>query len=150
MSQISDKDRLDYAWKHFALIADQRVKTFNFYIIVLLAAFSATIGVLKSGVIPRHTFCLIGCAHIFIAGVFALIDLRGCRLLKVAADGLKEIERSEAFDGRAKLMLEDDRANKRGMRRLVSYRVAFGITFLAQAAFGLFLAWRPDLFFGSR
>lgn len=31
---ISSADRLDYAWKHFALIADQRMKTFNFYLIV--------------------------------------------------------------------------------------------------------------------
>ena len=30
MSGITPKDHLDYAWKHFALIADQRVKTFNF------------------------------------------------------------------------------------------------------------------------
>jgi len=145
MSTITEKERLDYAWKHFALIADQRVKTFNFYIILLLAAFSATISVMKIGT-PRHIFCLIGCGHMFIAGIFALIDFRGCRMLAIATDALKEIESSPAFEGVSKLMMEDKKRNKHGFMYGVSYRAAFGLTFFAQALFGLTLASWPSLF----
>ena len=43
VSSFTDKDRFDYYWKHFALIADQRVKTFNLYIIVVGATLVATV-----------------------------------------------------------------------------------------------------------
>jgi hypothetical protein len=145
MTSITEKERLDYAWKHFALIADQRVKTFNFYVIVLLAAFSATISAMKTGT-PRPIFFFIGCGHIFIAGIFALIDVRGCRMLAIATDALKEIESSSAFEGVAKLMVEDTKRNKHGLMYGISYRVAFGLTFFAQALFGLLIAWCPSFF----
>jgi len=35
--------QMDYAMKHFLFIADQRIKTFNFYVILLAASGGATI-----------------------------------------------------------------------------------------------------------
>ncbi|WP_395746629.1 hypothetical protein [Prosthecobacter sp.] len=143
---ITDKERFDYAWKHFALIADQRIKTFNFYIIVLLAAFGGTISNLVRSDLPRHDFCLIGFAHICAAVIFWAIDSRSCRMLQVAVDALTEIESSPAFEGKIKLMLEDRKRNKHGLWHLLSYRVAFKATFVLQLIFGFALALNPSAF----
>ena len=143
---ITDKERFDYAWKHFALIADQRIKTFNFYIIVLLASFGGTISSLIRNDLPRHDFYLIGFAHICAAVIFWAIDSRSCRMLQVAVDALTEIESSPAFEGKCKLMLEDQKRNKHGLWHLLSYRVAFKATFVLQLIFGFALALNPSAF----
>jgi len=114
---ITDRERLDYAWKHFALIADQRMKAFNFYLLVLLASFGGTIGLIQKS-LPRHDFCLIGFVHISVAIIFWSIDSRSCRMLQIAIDALTEIEESPAFEGKCKLMLEDRKRNKRGLWHL--------------------------------
>jgi len=142
---ITDKERLDYGWKHFALIADQRIKTFNFYILILVASFSATITMLKPTV-PRHDFCLVGMAHMLAAFIFWLIDVRSVRILKVSIQMLKDIERSPAFKGHPKIMVEDDYRQSKGWWRLVTYRTAFRVTFFLHALFGLVLAASPHYF----
>jgi len=114
---ITDRERLDYAWKHFALIADQRMKAFNFYLLVLLASFGGTIGLIQKS-LPRHDFCLIGFVHISVAIIFWSIDSRSYRMLQIAIDALTEIEESPAFEGKCKLMLEDRKRNKRGLWHL--------------------------------
>lgn len=143
-SSITDKDRLDYAWKHFALIADQRMKTFNFYVIILAGSFTGTVAALMREGVHRRTFCLIGTAHLLIAVIFALIDWRSCRILQISANALAAIERSPAFAGQPLLIQEDRDKNKKGWRHLVSYRWAFLGAFAAQFAFGVLLAWKPQ------
>lgn len=144
-SSITDKERLDYAWKHFALIADQRMKTFNFYVIILAGTFTGTVAALMRDGIHRRTFCLIGTAHLLISVIFALIDIRSCRILRISADALAAIERSPAFAGQPLLIEEDRIRNKKGVRHFISYRWAFLLAFAAQFVFGVLLAWTPRL-----
>lgn len=146
-SSITDKERLDYAWKHFALVADQRIKTFNFYIIILAAAVSGTISAMSPKVsLSPEQFRLMGVAHMLIALVFFLIDLRGCRILAIVSDALAEIEESPAFRDCKKLILEDRFRNKQGTWQFISYRWSFGITFAAQFLFGFLLLCDPFVF----
>jgi hypothetical protein len=63
MSSFTDKERFDYYWKHFSLIADQRVKTFNFYVIVVGFTLVATIQALNPSA-PLKTIRLLDCGHI--------------------------------------------------------------------------------------
>ena len=140
---ITDKERLDYAWKNFSLIADQRIKTFNFYIIVLIAAFSATISALDKD-LSRHLYCVIGLAHMYIAALFFVIDVRGVRILRICRSALDEIEESQAFRGHRKLSLTDKRKNRKGAGSLISYRSAFWATFAFQFAFGVVVAAKPN------
>ena len=143
-TSITDKERLDYAWKHFALIADQRMKTFNFYVIILAGSFTGTVAALMREGAHHRTFCLIGTAHLLIAVIFAVIDERSCRILRISADALAAIEQSPAFAGQSLLIQEDRIRNKKGLRYLISYRSAFRAAFFAQLAFGVLLAWKPQ------
>jgi hypothetical protein len=145
MSGITPKDHLDYAWKHFALIADQRVKTFNFYIIVVLAAFGATLGAIKPST-PRHLYCLIGVGHIFIVAVFGMIEARGRMILDIAKRALREIEGSADYGEAYRPMTEDDRSRSKGPGGLITYGNAFLLTFLGHFLFGFLIAAWPGLF----
>jgi hypothetical protein len=64
---ITDKERLDYAWKHFALAADQRTKNFNFYLIVLIASLTLTVPLLNDASMRTRDFLSIGALHIVVS-----------------------------------------------------------------------------------
>jgi hypothetical protein len=137
---ISDKDRLDYYWKHFALIADQRVKTFNFYIIVLLASFGATVGAFKQE-LPRYLYCLIGTGHIVVVVVFWMIEHRGRVILKIARDALCEIEVAALGSGFKPMTTE-----RQDGWKLVTYGHAFILIFAVHLIFGILVATVPERF----
>lgn len=141
---IAERERLDYAWKHFALLADQRIKNFNFYVLVLLAAFGGTITSMPLR-LPETDYRMIGMMNIFAALIFWALEARSCRLLDIPIAALLEIERSPAFEGKAKLLL-NDQTTKTRLQRAISYRGAFRAAFLAQIIFGSFLAFGPSLF----
>lgn len=145
MRRLTEKDRFDYAWNHFALIADQRVKTFNFYIVVLLAAFGATLSVLKPST-PRHLFILIGLGHILIVVIFAMIESRGRAILAIAKQALRDVENSAFYgDGYKPMTMESSTGRGRWGKR-VTYGNAFALTFVAHLLFGLTLALWPSLY----
>ena len=142
--QLSTKDKFDYVMKHFTLIADQRVKTFNFYVVASAAAVSASAAIASRAEIPRITLCIVGTAHVFIALVFWLIDLRGCRILRISSDALAELERIHIDGLHERLINEDKERNRSGFSRLVSYRWCFLAIFVVHASFGVLFAWHPD------
>lgn len=147
--KLSPKDRFDYAMKHFCMVADQRVKTFNFYVIASAAAATASVAVATRPDIPRVTFCVIGTAHIFIAFVFWLIDFRGCSILSISSDALADLEKTY-IDGISERQInEDRRQNKQGFRKLISYRTCFFLIFLVHALFGALFAWHPSWLLAS-
>jgi hypothetical protein len=144
-STITDKDRLDYYWKHFALIADQRVKTFNFYIIVLLAAFGATVSAFKPP-LHRYLYCLIGTGHMFIAIVFGMIEFRGKAILEISREALRQIESSPAFGTGFKPMTTEHESKATGIRHYVTYGNAFTLIFAGHFLFGFLVAAWPGIF----
>lgn len=146
--KLSPKDRFDYAMRHFAMVADQRLKTFNFYLIACAAAVSASLALGSKTGVPRVTYCVIGSAHVAIAVVFFLIDWRGCRILRIATDSLRSLEREFLAGINEQQICEDQRRNKSNLWHIVSYRSAFRIVFAAQAVFGILFAWRQSALFG--
>lgn len=134
---ITAKDRLDYAWKHFALIADQRLKTFNFYIIILGVAITGTVTVITKENPNFLLFGLLGLSHIVVGSVFWIIDCRGIRMLDIARNALVEIENSTNFDGHLKLVVVDNHQNISIWNKIFSYRGAFRTVFTSQILLGL-------------
>ena len=87
----STKDQLDYAMKHFSFIADQRMKAFNFYIILFAASIAATMSAMDR--LPKKTgFVTCGIIHILVAGVFFIMDQRSRRLVKLSLKAVRRIE----------------------------------------------------------
>ena len=89
------KLRLDYAWKWFSFHADQRIKMFNYMLIVFGIFATAVVGAVTGG-LPRLAFwlCLVFSALAF---VFALLDRRNRDLLWFGEDVLRELERKHLF-----------------------------------------------------
>ena len=96
-----DKDQIkemrDYAWKYFSLHADQRVKTFNFFLI--LAAFALG-GVLTAIKDPGHPLGVAAIA--FLLGgmtiVFYKLDCRNKDLVRHGEAALARLERESGFE----------------------------------------------------
>ncbi len=141
---LSPKDKFDYTMKHFTMVADQRVKTFHFYVIVSAAAATVSLTVAWREDISRVALCLIGTAHVIIALVFWLIDVHGYRILGICAEALADLERSYIDGISERLVTEDRRKNRRGFLGFFSYRNCFAALFLTHAAFGALFAWHPD------
>lgn len=144
VEKLSAKDKFDYVMKHFALISDQRVKTFNFYVIASAAAVSASVAVAARADITQNAIRIIGGAHVFIAIVFWLIDVRGCRILAISAEALAALEKAHLNGLSEQLINEDARRNKEGAWGFISYRMCFLMIFLVHAAFGLLFAFHSE------
>lgn len=88
-----DKENRDYAWKYFSLHADQRLKTFHFFVVLSALISGATLTIVKSAdniayAIPM-TYILS-----FLAFIFWKLDQRNRGLIKHAEDALKSIEKT--------------------------------------------------------
>lgn len=141
-SALTEKDRFDYAMKHFTMVADQRMKTFHFYLISCAAAVTASFALAGKPNLPQSAFCIIGTAHLVIAIVFMIVDFRGCRMLRIASDSLQSLE-NEFLDGiNERQVCEDVRKNKKGLWYFISYRFAFFGVFALHGAFGVLFAWK--------
>lgn len=140
MSDLSIKDKMDYAMKHFSFIADQRVKTFNFYIIILAASTGATITA-SQRINQPAAFVATGVFHVFFAFIFWMIDKRSRRLLLIAKDGLRTIEESESWPSDCRLAVRDHQELAGFKNWFFSFTMAFRITFLGQFLFGLLVIY---------
>jgi hypothetical protein len=132
MSVFSTRDYFDYAWKHFTLIADQRLKTFNFYIIIVAAFTAATI----AGFDKTNNFWLLfacGFLHIVCSMVFFLIDERSRRLVNTPKHVLIGIE----VDNCWALFQRDVALQQALWNKVASYTGAFRLAFLSQFLFGV-------------
>jgi hypothetical protein len=90
------KFQFDYAWKWFSFHADQRIKMFN-YMLVVFGIFAAGIANAVNKQVPNEVtagFC-------FVASVFALIfarfDRRNRDLVWFGEDVLRHLERQGIF-----------------------------------------------------
>ena len=135
MEEITTAARLDYAMKHFVFIADQRIKTFNYYAILLAASGGATITVVEK--ITSIGLIICGALHLLIALMFFMIDKRNMRLLKIAKDGLVFVESSEPWPPELRLATRDGEESQSKAGRFFRYRTAFNIAFAAQAVLGI-------------
>jgi hypothetical protein len=134
MENLTQKDHFEYAWKHFDVIADQRLKTFNFYIIMVAATVVATLSSFDK---PNPFWILFACGvlHMVCAVVFFLIDERSKRLVLISKRTLIKFEEAKGWS----LFRSDVELQKTWWHKFTSYTSAFRLAFGAQFVFGFFV-----------
>jgi hypothetical protein len=95
----AQKDRLrTYAWNYFAYHAEQRMKTFHFYLITIAALIA---GFVSAAVrIPTeyfHWLAIIGLLITFFSVAFAFIDKRNANLVNNGEAALRWLDEQEGL-----------------------------------------------------
>lgn len=132
MHNLTEKDHFEYAWRHFTVIADQRLKTFNFYIIMVAAGVAATLAAFEKKEAAWIMFS-VGVLNMVCAVVFFLIDERSRRLVEIPKMVLIEFEEAKDW----KLFRTDAALQKTLWHKITSYTSAFRLAFFSQFVFGL-------------
>ena len=119
-----------YLWEHWKFNADQRLKAFHLYVIFSIFGDGMVFTAADRQVHPLILFFLGGFVAL-LAIVFAMVDRRSRKLLHLAKQGLKGLERHLPQDCRP-FMLDD--VHREPWAR---YTVAFNLLFAMQLFFGL-------------
>jgi hypothetical protein len=90
------KLQFDYAWKWFSFHADQRVKMFN-YMLIVFGIFAAGIANALDKHIPSTVIAIFCFIAALLAFVFALLDRRNQDLVWLGEDVLMHLERQGIF-----------------------------------------------------
>ena len=139
----------DYVLELFKYIGDQRLKTFNYYALILAATTAATLTSVNS--LSREVLMLCGTMHVVVALVFWMIDCRNCELLSGVRKALRRYENDAEFPESMRVMNHDeaeqkssylppnkaDKETPAGWHPKFTYTKAFQIAFTAQAALGV-------------
>lgn len=139
-SSLPLKDQMDYAMKHFMFIADQRLRFFQFYAILLAASVGATLTLVEKDY-SQISYLITGAYHVLVSLLFTAIEARNLHLLGVARHGLQAIEANPQWPIALRLSTIDSMVTRVGLRGLGSFRVAFRFTYLAQLVFGCSLLY---------
>lgn len=123
-------DGRDLVWDHFKFNAEQRLRGFNFFVLLSIFADGGVFTALEKGFNPK-LLLLLGLFIVVLAIVFWLVDTRSRQLLNLTIPALKEIESS--FPESHRLFAID--AVSQG--RFVRYTFAIRMLLAAQLIFGL-------------
>ena len=123
----------DLVWEHFKFNADQRLKAFNFFVLLSIFADGGVFTAIEQG-LDSKLLLLLGLFTALLAVVFWLIDGRSRQLILITLPALKEIE--SEFPESWRLFALD--AAKQGS--IVRYTVAIRILLVAQLCFGIGLS----------
>ncbi|MDD2762620.1 MAG: hypothetical protein PHE83_01445 [Opitutaceae bacterium] len=140
-----------YAWNYFAFHAEQRMKTFHFYLILTTAILGGVVVVITQ--LAQEKWATIGCLGgllAFISCLFGLLDRRNRNLVKTGENALKYLDTIEpitdATNGLNPLQLfaGDERqvfaANEQSLlRRQISYSHVLAILFWTSGLLGIAL-----------
>ncbi len=154
MQSATPADMLDYAWKYFALHADQRIKTFNSFLVLCTLVTGGLIAVLKDADDPSFATPL-ALLLPFLSFVFWKLDQRSRQLVHHAEAALKRLE-STCFDvsddpdgpNVLKVFSREEsvtatlkaRRNWNPFTKFFSYSTCFRAVFLAFGIAGIILA----------
>lgn len=148
---MDNKERdniLDYAWKYFQLHADQRMKTFNFYLILCALISGALTAILKDATDIRVGIPL-ALLLPFLSFIFWKLDLRNKQLIAHGEEALKHLENLYSIDD------DDDKPHllkifnseghiTKGLKRntfFFTYSTCFHLVFLSFGIGGIAVAW---------
>ncbi|MBS0433108.1 MAG: hypothetical protein JSS21_11995 [Proteobacteria bacterium] len=126
-------DAAQLVWDHFKFNAEQRLKSFNFFVLFSIFANGGVFTAIQYHVAP-FVLVLLGLFLALLATVFGIVDARSHQLIELTIPALKEIE--GGFPESHRLFAID--AEKQGywIRYTVAFRILLGIQFL----FGLGVA----------
>lgn len=120
----------EYLWDHFKFNAEQRLKAFNFFVLLSIFANGGVFTAIEKKFDPLIILFL-GFFIIGLAIVFLLVDLRSQHLLGLTSIGLKELEK--AFPEHSRLFELDSRREYKFIR----YSFAFHALIVFQLLLGL-------------
>lgn len=123
-------DSRGFVWAHFKLNAEQRLRGFNFFVLLAIFADGGVLAALERGFSPG-LLILLGAFTVLLAAVFWLVDARSRQLLSITIVALKEIEAD--FPESYRLFALD----AKGQNPVVSYTFAIRALLIAQMGFGL-------------
>ena len=128
--QTMNIEEKKYLWQHFVFNAEQRLKAFNFFVVLSVFANGGVFAAVEKN-LHGALFLLIGGFISFLSVVFWVIDLRSQALIQLAVPGLKEFEKQ--FSEQSRLFANDSTRAKQQIR----YTNAFRALFVLQLVFGL-------------
>jgi uncharacterized membrane protein YedE/YeeE len=126
-------DGRDLVWDHFKFNAEQRLRGFNFFVLLSIFADGGVFTALEKGLNPK-LLLLLGLFIVVLAFVFWLVDARSRQLLNLTIPALKEIESS--FPETHRLFALDETLQGKYVR----YTFAIRVLLVAQLLFGLGIA----------
>jgi hypothetical protein len=158
----------EYVWKYWAFHADQRLRTFNFFILVVTVLIAGFFTYLKDARYPAYA-CPAGFLLSFICYVFWRLDCRNRALIQHAEGILKSIETGisvELVPDEMQLFVHEDAKTDKVYREYLANRswrphrwwhaplsfyrcfrsifIVFGLFGLALGTAALFLPGQPD------
>ncbi len=110
-SATSSKELRDYAWGYFALTADQRIKTFNFFLVLVTVILAGVLAFTKDAREPALGGIPGGVLLMAIAFVFWKLDCRNREFIDNAKAALLKAE-SDFPQQEFKLLTEQDTKTK--------------------------------------
>lgn len=140
---ITDKDWLDLAWKHFQQHAQQRISYFNFFVIFSTILTSGIIATFQNGYTAPYLGIELGLLQAFLSFMFKKIDERNSFLTKHAENVIKKIEKAEnsyqLFNEEEQLSVQLPIA-KNPLNRQYSHGKSYKIIYNTFGMIGLMLA----------
>ncbi|WP_312184130.1 hypothetical protein [Massilia timonae] len=127
----TEQEERTYLWEHFKFNADQRIKTFNLFVIFSVFANGGAFAAFER-CYPVGLKVVIGIFIFLLAIVFMLIDRRSKSLTELAVPGLKKCEAGMTHD--ESKLFTNDAAKPATIAR---YTTAFMLLFCAQMIFGI-------------
>jgi len=125
-------DEQNFLWEHFKLHADQRMKAFNFFVILSIFANGGAFTAIEKQLTPSF-IVILGVFIVSLSCIFWIVDSRSHALINLTMPGLIEFERE--FKKGCKPFTEDP--NKRS--RFFRYTYAFRALFVLQIFIGLYV-----------
>jgi hypothetical protein len=122
-----------FVWDHFKFNAEQRLKGFNFFVLLSMFADGGVFAALERQLNPV-LLTILGIFTLILAIVFWLVDTRSRELLNLTIPALMQFETE--FSEKSRLFSLD--ASQRG--KVVRYTFAFRVLLVCQMAFGLGVA----------
>ncbi len=136
----------EHVWTYFALHAQQRLTTFNFYIVLSAAIIAASAALIKVAAGLPYAVVPLGAVLSLLSFVFWKLDTRNKQLIKNAEDGLRYVEEHLGLLNESSqplptaVFLRDaeyvERQRQRGHRSHWSYSKCFNSAFITLGTVG--------------
>lgn len=123
-------NELQYLCEHYRFNADQRLKGFNFFVVLTMFAEGGIFTAVEKDFHPL-ILALLGGFVVILSTVFWLVDARSRQLLSLAVPGLKRLEEQELHES-CRLFVRD--SAERGI--YARYTFAFRTLLIGQFIFG--------------
>jgi hypothetical protein len=137
-NQMTILDQYDRAFRHFDMIAKQRIASFNHYLVVLGVLLTATAAV-KLGPMHKLVLASLGAANMIAPVLFWCLDERINRLLANLKDTLFHIEEAEDWPDSFKPFHRDKREQRGLFHKATTYTGVFWSLFLIHFVLGFVL-----------